>query len=553
MSTDHGLPRLWAGRRRRHLTLLVAAGLGQAVAAGVGAHMVLRVLQHADPRQRLLAFGSLVGVAVLVGALRMAERLLAELLSQDYVHDVRVRLVRRNLEGAVRSVGVAVARATNDLTSVRSWVTQGIAPLAVGVPLLGGALVALAALSPVLCLGLVVPLVALALGLRALSPAAFERARRLRKVRGRLASQVADTILAAPAVRSAGGERRELRRLERTSRELVAAATHRARVAGAQRGLSAATTGLTTATMVGLGLLAGASAGQVAAGLTVVGFLATPIQDLGRVAEFRQTYRAARRILGPAVAGAATGATGAAVSAASADSRGSRGSAAPRPTAPAATGPGAAPGLDVRDLAVGEPAITLPTLVAPPGSRVLIDTGDAARDAAALAALVGLADGGGPVHVDGVRLVEATYADRRRLVGYAARGLHLPPGSIARATLYRTPDADRGEAGPALARVGLEERVAALPRGVDTRLRNGGEPLTVAERARLQLARAMVGDPRLLVLDHLDADLGAAGRRTLRDALADYTGVVVLASDHPDQVVDLTHVWRVDGVETVDR
>jgi hypothetical protein len=60
-----------------------------------------------------------------------------------------------------------------------------------------------------------------------------------------------------------------------------------------------------------------------------------------------------------------------------------------------------------------------------------------------------------------------------------------------------------------------------------------------------------LGDPPLLVFDHLDADLGKDGRSTMRRLLADYPGVVILASDDPDQIVTPTHVWRRDGVHRI--
>ena len=123
------LPAVWAGRRRWYLSLLIGAGLGQAAAAGVSAHFFTHALTRSAPGTRGLLFGALVAAAVTVGGLRMAERVLSERLSQDYVHQIRLGLIRRNLaDGKVRSLGVAVARTTNDLTSVKNWISQGVAP-----------------------------------------------------------------------------------------------------------------------------------------------------------------------------------------------------------------------------------------------------------------------------------------------------------------------------------------------------------------------------------------------------------------------------------------
>jgi len=99
--------------------------------------------------------------------------------------------------------------------------------------------------------------------------------------------------------------------------------------------------------------------------------------------------------------------------------------------------------------------------------------------------------------------------------------------------------------GQVLTRVGLDEKVATLPRGEHAQLRQGGEPLTTPDRALLLLARALYGDPPLLVLDHLDDELGEAGRARLRDLLASYPGIVLLASDTPEVVMAPTRRWVV--------
>jgi ABC-type transport system involved in cytochrome bd biosynthesis fused ATPase/permease subunit len=136
-------------------------------------------------------------------------------------------------------------------------------------------------------------------------------------------------------------------------------------------------------------------------------------------------------------------------------------------------------------------------------------------------------------------------------VGFAARGMLLGRASIGRTVLYRCPEAQVDEAEPLIDRVGLRGRVTALPKGMRTELRHGGEPLTVPERARLLLARSIFNTPAVLVFDHLDADLGAEGRRIMSDILRDYPGVVLMASDDPYCVCTPTHIWRRDAVRQV--
>lgn len=532
------LPPVWRGPRRALLSLLVLTGLAEALTAGAGAHLLRHVLRSGGQTHQALLFWLLVGAALVVGLLKTAERILTERLSQHYVHELRLGLVRRTLTtGLGNSLGVAVARTTNDLTSVKNWVSMGIAPLAAGIPMVLGTTVVLALLSPPLVIAVLVPVALLVLALRVLTPPTYERSRELRRARGRLSGHLADTIMAADSIRSGGGATRELNRVERLSERLVDAAIARARCAGALRGAAATTVGLITALIIGVGVLAALPPATIAAALTVIGFLATPIHDLGRVAEYRQAYRAARRIIGPAVEQPADVAPAASRSA----------------TAPATVLDVPADGVLAENLLSTHGRI-LPPLSAAPGERIAVRLEDRASTSEALRRLAGLgldARLPGQVLVDGVDLATAPARQLRSLVGYAAQGMLLGRGSISRTVSYRVPNGDEAAAEALLERVGLDARLQALPRGAATVLRHGGQPLTIPERARLLLARALFGSPSLLVLDHLDDDLGTGGRAVLREVLRDYPGVVVLASDQPDVLVDVSAWWTARHLHAV--
>lgn len=299
-----GLPKLVRGDRRRIMALLVGTGLLLAALAALTAVFMTMLLgAGADPTAVAIAGCGLVTAALGIGVLRSAERVLAERLGQSYIQDIRIGLIQASLTAdKPPAAGITIARATNDLTSVRNWVALGIAPLAVGIPLILGATLGLAFLSPVLALAAFVPLLVLAVLMVLLARAAFDRAKIVRRRRGRLASLLADTVAAASAIRAAGGEKRELRRIAKAGQDVVDAAVNRSRIAGYIRGAAAAAAAFTVAAVGIAGLLQSIDTATIAGALTIVGLTAAPVSEMGRVVEYRQNFNAARRILGPALA-----------------------------------------------------------------------------------------------------------------------------------------------------------------------------------------------------------------------------------------------------------
>jgi ABC-type multidrug transport system fused ATPase/permease subunit len=171
------LPKLLVGQRRKLMALLVGTGLGMAALSGASAFLMAYLLTAVDNQTRLAAVMGLLAAAGGIGAGRIAERVLAERLGQSYIQELRRGLMTAVL--ATRngpSVGITIARITNDLSSVRNWVSMGIAPLTVGIPLIFGTTIALWLLSPPLAVAMALPLgilsVALALALALLARAA---------------------------------------------------------------------------------------------------------------------------------------------------------------------------------------------------------------------------------------------------------------------------------------------------------------------------------------------------------------------------------------------
>jgi ABC-type multidrug transport system fused ATPase/permease subunit len=127
-------------------------------------------------------------------------------------------------------------------------------------------------------------------------------------------------------------------------------------------------------------------------------------------------------------------------------------------------------------------------------------------------------------------------------------------GAVFRGTLadnirYKRPDANDAEVAAAVHDAGLARAVARLPQGLETPIGEGGIGLSVGERQRLQIARAFVSRPRILVLDEATANLDYATELDVKAALdAMRRGRTTLVIAHRYSMVrDADHVLVLDG------
>lgn len=114
-------------------------------------------------------------------------------------------------------------------------------------------------------------------------------------------------------------------------------------------------------------------------------------------------------------------------------------------------------------------------------------------------------------------------------VGYLPQDPLLLEGSV-RDNISRFRDADMAEVVGAARLAGVHELIGGLPQGYETRLSDAGSRLSGGQRQRLALARAVFGDPKLLVLDEPNSNLDAEGEAALVEAieLARRRGATVL-------------------------
>ncbi|WP_053698907.1 thiol reductant ABC exporter subunit CydD [Streptomyces sp. NRRL F-5755] len=533
-----GLARARWGRLGLAL-LLGSLALGSAVGLmATSGWLISRAAQHPPVLYLMVAVTATRAFGIGRAVFRYAERLVAHDAVFRMLADVRVAVFRR-LERLApaglreRSRGDLLSRLVADVDAVQDYFLRWLLPVGAAVVVGLGSVGFTAWLLPEAGAVLAAGLLLAGAGVPALSAVLARRAeRQLSPARGVLSAHVVDLLTGAAELTVAGALGSRIDRTRRADRDLTRIASRSAAAAGAGAGLSALLCGLTVAAAAVVGVQA-VHAGRLT-GVCLAVVVLVPLAAFEAVAglplavQYRQrTRRAAERVFevldAPEPVGEPAGATAADV---------------PETPFP----------LVVSDLTARYPGQRKPALdgvgfTLTAGRRLaVVGPSGSGKTTLAQVLLRFLDRESGAYTLNGVDAAAADGDDVRRRVGLCAQDAHIFDSSIRENLRLARTGVDEDELWAALAQARLDGWVRSLPDGLDAMVGEHGARLSGGQRQRLALARALLADFPVLVLDepaeHLDL------------ATADALTADLLAATEGRTTVLITH--RLEGLAAVD-
>ena len=151
----------------------------------------------------------------------------------------------------------------------------------------------------------------------------------------------------------------------------------------------------------------------------------------------------------------------------------------------------------------------------------------------------------GVIRIDGATLAQWDPLALGPSIGYLPQDVALFRGTVAENISRFAASPDAGRLLAAAREAGVHELILRLPDGYETEVGDGGLMLSGGQRQRIALARALYGDPFLVVLDEPNSNLDSEGERALIHAIARVRargGIVVVIAHRPAVLQAVDHM-----------
>ena len=501
-------------RHRRTLAVVAVLSLLSALAALAQPALVRSVLDAISARRPVAGPVALLVVLLLGGAALGGLRdYLLQRTAEGLVLTTRLRLARHLLRLPIaeydhRRTGDLLSRVGADTTLLRAVVTSGLFEIVTGAVMVAGAIVAMAVLDPLL---LGVALLGLAFGL-AVAVSVSRRVRGLSEQAqarlGEMTSAVERAISAARTIRASGAERREAETVGHSAEEAYAAGMRVARLQAVVQPASAA------AIQGAFLLVLGVGGARVAAGAITVGslvafilflfFLVLPLgQALNAYTQLQTGLGALQRIEEVLELPGET----------DADS--------PRTSEEDPDGQAIVFDRVTFAYAGGSPVLRDVSFAVPRGSRIALVGPSGAGKSTTLALIERFYDvTGGRILIDGADVRDLPRDALRHRLGYVEQEAPVLAGTLRDNLLLTAPGATDAQLLAALAEVNLAALAERTPEGLGAQVGEGGVLLSGGERQRLAIARTLLANSPILLLDEPTSNLDARNEAALRQAIA---------------------------------
>lgn len=555
------LSRLWPYLKpeRRRLLLVAAATLGLTVVevsvpilVGIFLDSLLSELSGRQPTTAPVLDNRMIIALLAVGALlrgyllyqqrslsgQMGQRVAARMRDALWVHLQKMPLEYTRRRGP----GRLLVRFISDTRAVQRLVSQGMVQLVQDVLVVIGVTAVLMYLNLLVGLGTTLLLPLIVLVFWRMNPRVQKASRDTRYRRTRLSAYMNERLTGLAAVKIHGRQREEAKRARKLNRKVASRGGRLATAGGQLQGASAAAVALVTT------LTLGVAAEEVAAGRLSAGYLVTSYALIGLLAPIVQRITIFNRTLQESQISVERLAQ----------------TLSEEPESPQDE---ALPEVEVSEGLVSVEGVSFSY---PDGTLALENVSLTARRGE-LVALVGPNGAGkstllellprfrqpthGRIVIDGQDIADASLESLRSKIGFVTQDTPLFDGTITENVTYGARgDASEEQIQQAARLAGVEELVASLPEGWETKVSEGRRMLSRGQRQRVVLARALAADPPIIVLDEVGSALDIEAQRTLAEQLRMLAQhkTVILATHSMPAMLMAERVYKMEGGRIVE-